>query len=156
MGKLTIISGGQAGVDRAALDVALRLGIPCAGWCQEGRLAEDGTIDEKYPLKETGSEDPNLRTRMNVDGSDGTIVIHPGQIDAGTAFTITSCVTSGKPLLEVDLSERYNIGHILNWLKEKKLEKINVAGPRESYFPGIYDASVKLLEPLLRDLLKKE
>ncbi len=156
MGKLIIISGGQAGVDRAALDVALGLGIPCAGWCPQGRLGEDGIIDKKYPLKETDSEDPNVRTRMNVDEADGTLIIHAGQVDAGTAFTITSCVTSGKPLLEVDLSERYNIGHILNWLKDKKLEKINVAGPRESYFPGIYDASVRLLGPLLRDLSKKE
>jgi hypothetical protein len=92
---------------------------------------------------------------MNVDEADGTVVIHAGQVDAGTAFTITSCVISGKPLLEVDLSERYNMGHILAWLKENKLEKINVAGPRESYFPGIYDATVRLLDPLLRDLLKK-
>lgn len=155
MRDLMIISGGQAGVDRAALDVALKLGIPCAGWCPKGRLAEDGPINEKYPLKETDSEDHNVRTRMNVDEADGTLVIHPGQIDAGTAFTITSCVTSGKPLLEVDLSERYNIGHILNWLKEHELKRINMAGPRESYFPGIYEATVRLLEPLLRDLSKK-
>jgi predicted Rossmann-fold nucleotide-binding protein len=70
-----IISGGQTGVDRAALDVALELGIPCGGWCPKGRLAEDGSIDLRYPLKETNSSEYRERTEKNVEDSDGTLIL---------------------------------------------------------------------------------
>ena len=83
-----IISGGQAGVDRAALDIALELGIECGGWCPKGRGAEDGRIGPKYPLLETGSEDPNVRTERNVRDSDATLIFTWGKPTGGTAYTI--------------------------------------------------------------------
>lgn len=73
--ELKIVSGGQTGVDRAALDVALELGLPCGGWCPKGRKAEDGVIHSRYPLKETPSEEYNERTTWNVRDSDGTLIV---------------------------------------------------------------------------------
>src|SRR5436305_1193025 len=84
----TIFSGGQTGVDRAALDVALELGIPCSGWCPRGRRAEDGTIPPRYPLQETRSLAYPVRTRWNVRDSDGTLILTRGRPDRGTALTI--------------------------------------------------------------------
>jgi hypothetical protein len=132
-----IISGGQTGVDRAALDTALKMNIRCGGWCPKGRKAEDGVIQAKYPLNETGSDDPKIRTEKNVNESDGTVIIHTGQVDAGTAYTISCCAIAGKPILEVDLSEIYNTSHIAEWISKNNLKIINFAGSRESYFPGI-------------------
>ncbi|MHC4448286.1 MAG: YpsA SLOG family protein, partial [Planctomycetota bacterium] len=70
-----IVSGGQTGVDRAALDVAMELGVPCGGWCPQGRLAEDGEIDARYPLTETSRAHAAQRTEWNVRDSDGTLII---------------------------------------------------------------------------------
>ncbi len=83
-----VFSGGQTGVDRAALDVALDLGFPCGGWCPSGRRAEDGPLKEIYPLKETPSKNYAQRTEWNVRDSDGTLVLHRGSLSGGTAFTI--------------------------------------------------------------------
>src|SRR6266571_9073801 len=79
-----IVSGGQTGVDRAALDVALELGIPCGGWCPRGRRAEDGIIPERYPLIETPTTAYPQRTERNVRDSDGTLVLTVGRADGGT------------------------------------------------------------------------
>ncbi len=78
-----LVSGGQTGADRAALDVALRLGLPPGGWCPKGRWAEDGVISERYPLRETESDDPAERTGLNVREADGTLLLHMGQLDPG-------------------------------------------------------------------------
>ncbi|MEZ6054758.1 MAG: putative molybdenum carrier protein, partial [Planctomycetaceae bacterium] len=85
---LCIVSGGQTGVDRAALDVGLDLDLPCGGWCPRGRKAEDGPIDERYPLKETESAKYDVRTRRNVRDSDGTLVLTVGDPIGGTALTV--------------------------------------------------------------------
>jgi len=87
---LTIFSGGQAGVDRGALDAAIELGNPCGGWCPRGRAAEDGPIPSRYPLFEAkgGYE---LRTRRNVESSDGTLILHRGPFGAGTQLTLETC-----------------------------------------------------------------
>ena len=71
-----IVSGGQSGVDRAALDFALENKIPCGGWCPKGRLAEDGRIHHRYPLRETSSTDYRVRTQANVEDSDGTLILY--------------------------------------------------------------------------------
>jgi hypothetical protein len=149
MQEIMIISGGQTGVDRAALDTALKLNIPCGGWCPLGRKAEDGVLPGSYPLVETDSEDPKVRTERNVKESDGTLIIHTGQVDAGTAYTVSCCAISGKPLLEIDLSELYNIGNIVEWINNHQIRKLNIAGPRESFFPGIYDGTSRLMDQLL-------
>src|SRR5437588_11049303 len=100
-----IISGGQTGVDRAALDVALELGIPCGGWCPRGRRAEDGPIPEKYPLKETSTKEYPQRTEQNVCDADGTLILTRGQPDRGTALTAKLANRHRKPLYVVDLAQ---------------------------------------------------
>jgi hypothetical protein len=147
--SLKICSGGQTGVDRAALDVALDLNIPCGGWCPKGRIAEDGPIPETYPLREATSENPDERTALNVKYSTGTLIIHNSKVDEGTAYTITCCMLEGKPMAEVDLSEFYKIDHFNMWIEKHGIEILNVAGPRESYSPGIYSNARRFLERLL-------
>src|SRR5207247_8623955 len=97
-----LISGGQTGVDRAALDVALELGLPCGGWCPRGRRAEDGPIDARYPLQETRSAAYPVRTRWNVRDADGTLILMRGRPDRGTALTRELAEAMNKPLLVVD------------------------------------------------------
>ena len=98
-----IVSGGQTGVDRAALDVALELGIPCGGWCPRGRRAENERIPDRYPLQETPWDGYPQRTEWNVRDSDGTLVLTHGEPDRGTALTIRLAQQKKKPCLVVDL-----------------------------------------------------
>jgi GAF domain-containing protein len=147
-----IVSGGQTGVDRAALDVALMLGIPHGGWCPEGRLAEDGVIPPQYQLKETPSPLAEVRTEWNVRDSDGTLVLTKGEPSGGTAYTIEQAMKYGKPLFVGDLSqtpEEELIQQIGDWLSSHPLSTLNVAGPRESKAPGIYEATKRLLLSVL-------
>ena len=129
---LEIISGGQTGVDRAALDAALELGIPCGGWCPKGRKAEDGPIPERYPLKETDSSSYPVRTEMNVRDSDGTLILTWGRPTGGTALTIRLARRHGKPCLVVDLKKPPDPSSLRAWLEKKQIGVLNVAGPRES------------------------
>ncbi len=140
-----IVSGGQTGVDRAALDVALDLGIPCGGWCPKGRLAEDGPIPARYPLTETPSEIYAQRTEWNVRDSDGTLVLTRGEPTEGTAFTIEVAARTKKPYLVVDLSKSPNLPAIGAWVSEHAVRVLNLAGPRESKCPRIYEETMKFL-----------
>ena len=94
---MKIISGGQTGVDRAALDAALETGIECGGFCPKGRRSEDGIIPEKYPLTETKTDQYPERTELNVKKSDATLVLIDGEADRGTALTISLCKLHHKP-----------------------------------------------------------
>lgn len=147
---LQIISGGQTGVDRAALDFALQNGVDCDGWCPQGRISEDGPIDIKYPLNETKSSNPEERTKRNVSDSDGVLILVDDKMDLGTVLTIDFAEISGKPLYLVHL--RMNRADqeegISSFIEEYKLEKINIAGPRESNSPGIYDKATAFLNEL--------
>ena len=125
-----IISGGQTGVDRAALDVALELGIPCGGWCPKGRLAEDGPIDLRYPLQEVGSTSYSVRTERNVMEADGTLILTEGPLTGGTALTLTLAQKNGEPHLVIDLSKDQDIAEIMSWVTSNEIEVLNVAGPR--------------------------
>ncbi len=100
-----IISGGQTGVDRAALDVGLALGLKAGGWCPQGRRAEDGVIPERYPLVETPERNDQARTRRNVEDSDGTLILNRGTLDGGTALTVTHARQIGKSCRVVALEE---------------------------------------------------
>jgi hypothetical protein len=135
---MTIISGGQTGVDRAAHDIALKLGFKCAGFCPKGRLAEDGIIPNHYPLIETANSDYFSRTKLNVQYSDGTLILYKSDLDEGTMKTIEYCKDSIKPVKLVNLISQGDINAVLEWIETNNIKKINIAGPRESNNPGIY------------------
>jgi predicted Rossmann fold nucleotide-binding protein DprA/Smf involved in DNA uptake len=144
-----IISGGQTGVDRAALDVAMELGIPCGGWCPQGRRAEDGRIPEHYPLQEASSKEYPVRTRLNVEDSDGTLVLTAGNPTGGTALTLKLARQLHKPFLLVDLVRNADHSALRPWLRENHILILNIAGPREGESGGIYEqASAFLLKAL--------
>jgi len=132
-----IVSGGQTGVDRAALDAALHLGIPCGGWCPRGRRAEDGAIPSRYPLVETPTARYPQRTEWNVRDSDGTLVLHAGRPRGGTALTIRLVARLRKPVLPVDLDLDPDPRAVLEWIAGRGIRVLNVAGPRESESPGV-------------------
>jgi len=140
-----IVSGGQTGVDRAALDVALELGIPCGGWCPKGRKAEDGPIDIRYPLKETNSGNYRIRTERNVRESDGTLIFTWREPKGGTALTIKFAQKYKKPYLVVDLSEGGDPETVERWGEVEKIKILNIAGLRERELPGIYHRTVQFL-----------
>jgi len=144
-----IVSGGQTGVDRAALDVALQHDMVCGGWCPKGRRAEDGRIDERYPLEETPQRNYVQRTEWNVRDSDGTLILCRGKPGGGTAQTIAIATAIHKPLLVVDLDEETDIAAIRGWLEQHDICVLNIAGPRESQAPGIYRETLALLNRLL-------
>ena len=144
-----IISGGQTGVDRAALDVALRLGLACGGWCPKGRKAEDGPLHERYPLKETPSAAYAQRTRWNVRDSDGTMALNRGTLSGGTAMTVELARRLKKPCLILDLDAPADETTIRNWLAASGIEVLNIAGPRESQQSGIYQQASAFLGKLL-------
>ena len=144
-----IISGGQTGVDRAALDVALELGLPCGGWCPKGRRAEDGPLPARYPLQETPSLAYPPRTARNVRDSDGTLVLTHGEADRGTALTLRLAERYGRPRLVLDLGKVPEPAEVWRWAEAARIEVLNVAGPRESTRPAIYAQGVSFLRAVL-------
>lgn len=138
---LTLVSGGQTGVDRAALDVAMERGVPCGGWCPAGRLAEDGPIDPRYPLHETPSADPSQRTEWNVRDSDGTLLLVTSAPSAGTELTHDVARRLGRPVYEARPDALDDTDAFRRWLSLHKIRTLNVAGPRESESPGVYAAA---------------
>ena len=152
-----IISGGQTGVDRAALNAALEMGIPCGGWCPKGRRAEDGMIPLKYPLEETSSPDYPQRTEFNIQDSDGTIILTGGPPLGGTLLTLKLARKHHKPFLLIDLSQGGNASLVRDWIQNGGIQILNVAGPRESEAPGIQDMALNFLREILAEgLCKKE
>ncbi len=144
-----IVSGGQTGVDRAALDVALELGVPCGGWCPKGRKAEDGVIDPPYPLQETESPEYPVRTEMNVKDSDATLILNQGLLTGGTARTLELAKINKKPYWVIDLSKTEDPALVKKWIQHGKVKVLNVAGPRESKEPGIHYRAIELLRRIL-------
>jgi len=144
-----LVSGGQTGVDRAALDAALERGLPVGGWCPKGRRAEDGPLDGRYPLLETPSADYAERTSRNVRDADATLVILRGRPSGGTAFTIAEAARQAKPHLVVDLDGSADADAVVVWVRRQGVRVLNVAGPRESQHPGIYREARHLLAAVL-------
>ena len=149
-----IVSGGQTGVDRAALDVALALGLAVGGGCPKGRRAEDGRIPERYPLTETPERNDQTRTRRNIEDADGTLILNLGKLDGGTALTVTPARQIGKPCLVVALEAGIEPATFRDWLAAHHIQVLNVAGPRESKRLGVYAAAGRCLEGLLQELLR--
>ena len=139
---LTIVSGAQTGVDRAALDAALTRGQPCGGWCPQGRLAEDGVIDARYPVTELEGGGYVERTERNVRDTDGTVIIHFGRLEGGTRATQEFCTALGKPCLLLD-AERLDAAEaaarIAEFASGFAARRLNFAGPRASGAPGAYE-----------------
>lgn len=147
-----VISGGQTGVDRAGLDAALQAGIPIGGYCPHGRRAEDGVIPKEYPLIELESPESYYRTEKNVLESDGTLILNKGIISEGTKLTQDFTVKYGKPCLVVQLDEEPTIEpeQVVRWLRGQYINVLNVAGPRESKYPGgIYREAFAYVESVL-------
>ena len=138
------------GVDRAALDVALALGLAIGGGCPQGRRTEDGIIPDRYPLVETPERNDQARTRRNVEDADGTLILNQGALDGGTALTANHARQVGKPYLVAALEEGIDWAAFRDWLDENRIAVLNVAGPRESQRPGVYAVAVCCLEALLR------
>jgi hypothetical protein len=145
-----VISGGQTGVDRAALDAAIALGIETGGWCPLGRLAEDGPIDRRYPLTETPTRDYDGRTLWNVRDSDGTLVLAWGEPTGGTAYTISCARQLRRPCLVVDLRARPEVASVREWIAQNQIGTLNVAGPRASHDPLVYETAHRFLLAALR------
>ena len=155
-----VISGGQTGVDRAALEVALFLEIPHGGWCPKGRRAEGGPIPMTFDLIETASFNYAVRTEKNVVQSDGTLILFRKIITRGTGLTVKFAKRHKRPFLCIDLAEISDdedatdaaSQEILGWLAKENINVLNVAGPRESTTPNINSQSHSLLLNTFADI----
>ena len=145
-----VVSGGQTGVDRAALDVAFELSIPCGGWCPKGRRSEDGAIPDKYLLQESPTANYAERTALNVKDSDGTLILSRGPLRGGTALTKTFAERYRRPYLVVDLRDG-TAQQVRDWLTANSIRVLNVAGPRESSQPGITRQASSFLRAVFGD-----
>lgn len=149
-----IISGGQTGADRAALDAAIALAIPHGGYVPRGRRAEDGRIADRYEVQELPLDDYDARTERNVAESDGTLIISLGPLTGGSRTTHRMARRHDRPLLHIDLTRTITLeaaAAIRQWLADFEIRVLNVAGPRESTAPGIYDAARELLMETFTD-----
>lgn len=148
-----IISGGQTGADRAALDVAIKLGILHGGWVPKGRKTESGTLPNRYQLQEMGTSSYADRTEENVLDSDGTLIFSHGKLTGGSELTFKLAKKHDRPWLHVDL-DRFNTfdaAHLINsWIVRHGVRILNVAGPPASKDPAIYQATSKVLETAFR------
>lgn len=145
---LRIVSGGQTGVDRAALDVAMEMGIEHGGWCPRGRLAEDGHVPDRYLLRETASVDYAVRTEQNVIDSAATLVLFWNRLSGGSRLTVTLADRHERPCLAVDLDTadfEAELGRARMWLNDCRPETLNIAGPRESNVAGVRAAAKRFL-----------
>jgi predicted Rossmann-fold nucleotide-binding protein len=146
-----IVSGGQTGADRAALDVALTFDIPHGGWIPRGRKTEDGPLPTKYKLKELTTTSYPKRTEQNVIDSDGTVIFTHGALTGGSKLTKKFAEKHNKPCLHIDLYEipSHNVGLIIRaWMHEYKIEMLNVAGSRDSKDPMIYRAVFDIISDI--------
>lgn len=134
--SLTIVSGGQTGADRAALDFAIRVGLPHDGWCPLGRMAEDGPLDARYLLRETLTANYAERTEWNVRDSDATVLFTTrSELTGGTKLTGELAATLGKPLLHLCAAEAGVLEAAVTlkrFLVDHRVARLNVAGPRAS------------------------
>ncbi len=156
---IKIISGGQTGADRAALDFAILHGIPYGGWVPRGRRTEDGTLPEKYLLDEMPTPDYAKRTEQNVLDSDGTLIVSHGCLKGGSALTAFLAEKLGRPCIHVDLARMPvtdAAARVRGWLHDHRILVLNVAGPRAGTDPKIYRAAFSLLETMVAEFETSE
>lgn len=149
-----IVSGGQTGVDRGALDACLEKNFICGGWCPEHRQAEDGTIDDKYPLTVLSGAGYRKRTLQNVRDSDATIIIYHQEIQlkGGTELTLLTCIKEQRPYLLIDastLSVEVASQKIFDFINRHQIEILNFAGPRASGVPTIQQYTENVVKQLI-------
>jgi putative molybdenum carrier protein len=153
---LKIISGGQTGVDRAVLDVALKHGIDCGGWCPAGRRDETGVIPAHYPVKELEQGGFAERTLQNVKGADGTVIMYFDKLSGGTEQTVRFCVELKRPhqlINSAEISVQRAAKLIAEFVSKQKIATLNVAGPRQSeWFQG-YQYAFHALDTFLGQLV---
>lgn len=153
MALRTIVSGGQTGADRAALDIALECGLGIGGWVPKGRAAEDGVIPERYTgLRETASADPAVRTARNVRDSDATLVVSHGPLGGGSLLTMEEAARLRRPALHLDLGlleQGRAVSALREWLRTVDPGTLNVAGPRASEDPALGERVRALLRAVL-------
>ena len=150
LGVARLISGGQTGVDRGALDAAIELGLQHGGWCPRGRLAEDGTIPQRYRLVETDSSDYWVRTERNVMDADGTLILYRQRLSGGTEFTYRMTKKHRKPALLIDLLRYPDSQAARDWIMENGITILNVAGPRESTADGVSKQAEDFIQSVFR------
>ena len=151
---LVIHSGGQTGADRAALDAGLDAGCACAGWCPQGRMAEDGAISERYPLQVLPGSDYRDRTLANVRDTDGTVIFYNRAPSGGTALTLRFCVEKEKPYLLIDTAALTTAGatdQLREFVASHDISNLNIAGPRHSNEPAMYPYVYETIKRLLRE-----
>lgn len=146
-----IISGGQTGVDRAALDAGLRYGIVVGGWCPAGRRAEDGQIPKHYPLDELDSPEYGARTEKNVVAADATLVLNLGDLTDGSELTVQLAQKHRKPHLVIQLDRDADPTVATRWIRTLSVQTLNIAGPRESKRPGVYERALRFVQRLLEE-----
>jgi hypothetical protein len=144
-----IVSGGQTGADRAALDVAIEHNIPHGGWIPKGRLAEDNPLPDHYHLKEMPTNSYPARTERNVIDFDGTLIVSHGKLTGGSDLTRKFAIKHGRSWLHIDLNQTNHTDaavKIKEWIIQEEIEVLNVAGPRASKDPHIYNKVMEILE----------
>lgn len=131
-----IVSGGQTGVDRGALDAALGVDFPCGGWVPGDRMAEDGVISDRYPLTALPEGNYRQRTRLNVVDSDGTAILYDGSLSEGARLTRDLCELLSRPCMLISAREVSDpiaaAEAILKFIEDNNIRTLNVAGPRAS------------------------
>ncbi|HEY3307922.1 MAG TPA: putative molybdenum carrier protein [Desulfuromonadaceae bacterium] len=140
-----IVSGGQTGADRAGLDAAMEAGLPVGGYCPKGRLAEDGTVPDMYPLIELTKGGYSARTEKNVIESDGTLILNIGKVTGGTKLTLECTRKHNKPCLVVQLDNTMKADAARHWIDTSNIAVLNVAGQRESKCPGLHATALEFL-----------
>jgi hypothetical protein len=148
---MKIISGGQTGADQAALDAAIRLDIPHGGWLPKGRKTENGPLPLRYALRELNSARYRDRTEKNILHADGTLIFSFGPLSGGSALTESLAIRHDRPFLHIDFELIDNpqaAAMVEKWLQTLRIETVNIAGPRASSEPRIYDAVYSLLTTL--------
>ena len=144
-----IISGGQTGVDRAALDFAIKFDIPHGGWIIKGRIAEDGVLDDRYKVQVIPESSYPRRTLKNILDSYGTQLISRGPLTGGSDYTKKMAISRNRPCIHIDLSQMSAFQaaeNIRDWIFDNKIEILNVGGPRKSKDPNIYKDVLDILE----------
>jgi len=156
--RLKVISGGQSGVERMALDVAAQLGFPTGGWCPAGRMSDDGPIPASYPLIETRAVEPHVRTQRNVETSSATVLFTFGTPTGSTRYTVEVARSMVRPHLILDLSDGTvdPVAQLYAWIIAIGPRVLNVTGPRDGSAPGLAVRAAEVLRIVLAALLRRE